>query len=178
MSLIQNLIPDPRFKTGKWTANDSTVTPIPAQDAVNVSNTSDSRDSFMQVILPDVSQYRGVNMTFACSLTAIDGSAVECFNGLLWIWVNGETAKVSDGGTAKVGRKNVQFTLPSDVTGLTLRWYAPGGRGTFQWRHPMLTRTVDYQWMLNGIGGGAVDGLFRRRPHATRLRRSMRGDAR
>lgn len=160
MSLIQNLIPDPRFKIGHWTANESTVTPIPAQDAVNVSNTSDSHDSFMQVILPDVSQYRGVNMTFACSLTAIDGSAVECFNGLIWIWVNGKIAKASDGGTAKVGRKNAQFTLPSDATGLTLRWYAPGGRGTFQWRHPMLTRTVDYQWMLNGIGGGRSMDYF------------------
>ena len=120
---------------------------------MNVSNTSDSWDSFMKVILPDVSQYRGVSMTLACSLTAIDGSAVECFNGLIWIWVNGKTAKASDGVTAKVGRKNVQFTLPSDATELTLRWYAPGGRGTFQWRHPMLTRTVDYQRMLNGIWG-------------------------
>ena len=154
MTLIQNLIPDPRFKTGKWYTLNSTVTPIPAHDAVNVSNTGDKWDSFMQVTLPDVSQYRGVSMTFACSLTAIDGSAVEGSNGLLWIWVNSKTAKASDGGMATVGRKNVQFTLPSDATELTLRWYAPSERGTFQWRHPMLTRTVDYQRMLNGIGGG------------------------
>lgn len=157
MTIIQNLIPDPRFKNRHWTATNSTVTPIPAHDAVNVSNTGDKWDSFMQVTLPDVSQYRGVSMTFACSLTAIDGSAVEGGNGLLWIWVNSKTARASDGGTAKVGRKNVQFTLPSDATGLTLRWYAPSERGTFQWRHPMLTRTVDYQWMLNGIGGQPMD---------------------
>lgn len=177
MSLIQNLIPDPRFKTGHWIANNSTVTPIPAQDAVNVSNTDGNKDSFMQFNLPDVSPYRGVNMTFACSLTAIDGGATVCDNGLLFVWANNWNAKAY-GGTAKVGRKNVQFTVPSDATELHLRLYAPREQhGTFQWRHPMLTRTVDYQWMLNGIGG-VVDGLFRRRPHATRLRRSMRGDAR
>lgn len=157
MSVIQNLILDPRFKAGKWHNVNSTLTPIPAHDAVNVSNTSDDKDSFMQVILPDVSQYRGVSMTFACSLTAIDGSAKECVNGLLWIWVNGNISKASDGGTARVGRKNVQFTLPSDATGLTLRLYAPRERGTFQWRHPMLTRTVDYQRMLNGIWGQPMD---------------------
>lgn len=157
MSLIQNLIPDPRFKTGRWDTLNSTVTPIPEHGAVNVANTGDKWDSFMQVILPDVSQYRGVSMTFACSLAAIDGSAKEGSNGLLWIWVNSKTAKASDGGTATVGRKNVQFTLPSDATGLTLRWYAPSERGTFQWRHPILTRTADYQRMLNGIGGQSMD---------------------
>lgn len=157
MTLIQNLIPDPRFKTGKWSTLNSAVTPIPAHDAVNVSNTGDQWDSFMQVTLPDVSPYRGVSMTFACSLAAIDGSAKEGGNGLLWIWVNGKITKASDGGTAEVGRKNVQFTLPSDATGLTLRWYAPSERGTFQWRHPMLTRTVDYQRMLNGIWGQSMD---------------------
>lgn len=98
MSLIQNLVLDPRFKTGNWHNVNSTVTPIPAHDAVNVSNTSDNPDSFMQVILPDVSQYRGVSMTFACSLTAIDGSAKECGNGLLWTLVNGKSTNTSDGG--------------------------------------------------------------------------------
>ena len=98
MSLIQNLIPDPRFKTGRWYTLNSTVTPIPEHGAVNVANTGDKWDSFMQVILPDVSQYRGVSMTFACSLAAIDGSAKEGGNGLLWIWVNSKTAKASDGG--------------------------------------------------------------------------------
>ena len=159
MTLIQNLIPDPRFKTGQWTALNSTVTPIPAQGAVNVSNTSGNWDSFMRVILPDISQYSGVSMTLACSLTAIDGSAAEGFNGLLWVWAIGssQSLKASDGGTAKVGRKNVQFTLPSDATALELRWYAPKERGTFQWQHPILTRTVDYQRMLNGIYGQPVD---------------------
>lgn len=157
MSLIQNLIPDPRFKTGRWYTLNSTVTPIPEHDAVNVANTDGNADSFMEFRLPDVSPYLGVSMTFACSLAAIDGSAKEGGNGLLWIWVNSKTAKASDGGTARVGRKNVQFTLPSDVTGLTLRWYAPSERGTFQWRHPILTRTADYQRMLNGIGGQSMD---------------------
>lgn len=125
---------------------------------MNVSNTSDSWDSFMKVILPDVSQYRGVSMTLACSLTAIDGSAAEGFNGLLWIWiVGGAILKASDGETAKVGRKNMQFTLPSDATTLELRWYAPKERGTFQWQHPILTRTADYQRMLNGIYGQPMD---------------------
>lgn len=157
MSVIQNLILDPRFKAGKWRNVNSTVTPIPAYDAVNVSNTSDNWDSFIQVILPDVSQYRGVSMTFACSLTAIDGSAKEGSNGLLWIWVNDNISKASDGGTARIGRKTVQFTLPSDATDITLRLYAPSKRGTFQWRHPMLTSTVDYQRMLNGICGQPMD---------------------
>lgn len=124
---------------------------------MNVSNEDGSDDSFVQFTLPDVSPYRGVSMTFACSLTAIDGSAKECANGVLFVWANNWIEKASDGGTANVGRKNVQFTLPSDATTLNLRLYAPGERGTFQWRHPMLTRTVDYQRMLNGIGGQPMD---------------------
>lgn len=157
MSVIQNLILDPRFKAGKWHNVNSTVTPIPARDAVNVSNTSDDRDSFMKVILPDVSPYRGVSMTFACSLIAIDGGANECVNGLLFVHGDGWQANASDGGTAKVGRKTLQFTLPSDATSLELRLYAPSERGTFQWWRPMLTRTVDYQRMLNGIDGQPMD---------------------
>lgn len=157
MSLIQNLIPDPRFKTGKWTAKNSTVTPIPAQDAVNVSNINGNKDSYMEFFVSDVSAYRGVSMTYACSLTTIDGGAAEGYNGLLWIWCSHQWTKASDGGTAKVGRKNLRFTLPSDATVLTLRLYAPGERGTFQWRHPILTRTEDYQRMLNGIGGQSMD---------------------
>lgn len=61
------------------------------------------------------------------------------------------------GGTARVGRKTLQFTLPSDATVLELRWYAPGKRGTFQWWRPILTRTEDYQRMLNGIWGQPMD---------------------
>lgn len=118
MTLIQNLVPDPRFKTGNWFKLNSAVTPIPGQDAVNVSNTDGAADSFMEFSLPDVSPYRGVSMTFACSLIAIDGGANECVNGLLFVRGDGWQAKESDGGTAKVGRKTLQFTLPSDATGL------------------------------------------------------------
>lgn len=157
MSVIQNLILDPRFKTGRWYTLNSTVTPIPEHDAVNVANTGDKWDSFMQVILQDVSQYRGVSMTFACSLTAIDGSAKECGNGLLFVTGDDWRANASDGGTAQVGRKTLQFTLPSDATGLNLRLYAPGEHGTFQWWRPILTRTEDYQRMLNGICGQPMD---------------------
>lgn len=158
MSLIYNLVPDPRFKSGSWFALNSAVTPIPEHDAVNVSNTNGDTDSFMQFDLPDVSQYRGVNMTFACSLTAIDGGATECGNGLLFVWANNWSALASDGGTAEVGRKKVQFTLPSDATELHLRLYAPREQhGTFQWRHPILTRADDYQRMLNGIWGQSMD---------------------
>lgn len=157
MTLIQNLVHDPRFKTGNWFKLNSAVTPIPGQDAVNVSNTDGNADSFMEFRLPDVSPYRGVNMTFACSLTAIDGGAKECGNGLLFVHSDSWRANASDGGTAKVGRKTLQFTLPSDAAELNLRLYAPGEHGTFQWRHPMLTRTEDYQRMLNGIWGQPMD---------------------
>lgn len=158
MTLIYNLVPDPRFKSGNWFVLNSVVTPIPEYDAVNVSNTNGDKDSFMQFDLPDVSPYRGVSMTFACSLTAIDGGATECGNGLLFVWANNWIVQASDGGTAKVGRKNVQFTVPSDATELHLRLYAPSEQhGTFQWWRPMLTRTVDYQRMLNGIGGQPMD---------------------
>lgn len=157
MSLIQNLVPDPRFKTGNWFKLNSAVTPIPGQDAVNVSNTNGNADSFMEFSSLDVSTYLGVSMTFACSLTAIDGSAKECGNGLLFVHGDGWQANASDGGTANVGRKTLQFTLPSDATELSLRLYAPGERGTFQWRHPILTRTEDYQRMLNGIWGQPMD---------------------
>lgn len=158
MTLIQNLVPDPRFKRGNWVVVNSVVTPIPEYGAVNVSNTNGDKDSFMQFDLPDVPPYRGVSMTFACSLTAIDGGATECDNGLLFVWANSLIVHTSDGGTAKVGRKNVQFTVPSDATELHLRLYAPREQhGTFQWRHPMLTRTVDYQRMLNGIWGQPMD---------------------
>lgn len=157
MSVIQNLVPDPRFKTRNWYLQGSAATPIPEHDAVNVSNTDGINDSFLQFTLPDVSPYRGVDMTFACSLTAIDGGASECYNGLLFAWNKDWITKVSDGGTATVGRKTLQFTLPSDATALNLRLYAPGERGTFQWRHPILTRTVDYQRMLNGIDGQPMD---------------------
>lgn len=157
MSLIQNLVPDPRFKTGNWFKLNSVVTPIPGQYAVNVSNTDGNADSFMEFSVPDVSPYLGVSMTFACSLTAIDGGAKECYNGLLFVYGYGGQANASDGGTAKVGRKTLQFTLPSDATGLSLRLYAPGEHGTFQWWRPMLTRTEDYQRMLNGIDGQPMD---------------------
>lgn len=96
-------------------------------------------------------------MTFACSLTAIDGGATECHNGLLFVLANNWQVLASGGGVANVGRKSLQFTVPSSVTELHLRLYAPGERGTFQWRHPMLTRTVDYQRMLNGIWGQPMD---------------------
>ena len=158
MSVIQNLIPDPRFKTGRWYAQNSTVTPIPEHDAVNVANTNGDEDSFMEFTLVDVSQYLGVSMTFACSLTAIDGSAKECLNRLLFVYNSGGWQTLaSDGGTAKVGRKTLQFTLPGNSNTISLRLYAPGERGTFQWRHPMLTRTEDYQRMLNGIWGQPMD---------------------
>lgn len=124
---------------------------------MNVSNTDGNADSFMEFRLPDVSPYRGVSMTFACSLTAIDGGAEECVNGLLFVYDDGWQANASDGGTANVGRKTLQFTLPSDATGLNLRLYAPGERGTFQWWRPILTRTEDYQRMLNGIWGQPMD---------------------
>jgi hypothetical protein len=158
MTLIYNLVPDPRFKNGKWWALNSVVTPIPEQYAVNVSNTNGDKDSFMEFSSLDVSQYRGVSMTFACSLTAIDGGATECGNGLLFVTGSGLYERVSDGGTAKVGRKTVQFTLPSDATKLNLRLYAPSAQhGTFQWWRPILTRTGDYQRMLNGIWGQPMD---------------------
>ena len=124
---------------------------------MNVSNTDGAADSFMEFSSPDVSPYRGVSMTFACSLTVIDGGAKECGNGLLFVHGDGWQANASDGGTAKVGRKTLQFTLPSDATELKLRLYAPCERGTFQWWRPILTRTEDYQRMLNGIDGQPMD---------------------
>lgn len=158
MSVIQNLIPDPQFQRGDWTAHEATVTQATAQYALNVTNTNGSIDSFAEYILPDISEYRGVNMTFACSLAAIQGSATECGNGLIFAHENNSVWTVTDGGTATVGRKVMQFTLPNDVNALGIRLYAPATNGSiFQWWRPILTRTEDYQRMLNGIWGQPMD---------------------
>ena len=80
-------------------------------------------------------------------------AATACYG--LWLMARARVRRT--GGTARVGRKTLQFTLPSDATVLELRWYAPGKRGTFQWWRPILTRTEDYQRMLNGIWGQPMD---------------------
>ena len=155
MTDILNLIPDPQFQRVDWTAHDATATQVTAQYALNVTNTNGGADSFVEYILPDVSEYRGVDMTFACSLTIIQGSATECGNGLIFAHENNSTWNVTNGGTATVGRKVLQFTLPNDVTGFAIRLYAPATNGsTFQWWRPILTRTEDYQRLLAGTGIG------------------------
>lgn len=159
MSVIQNLIPDPRFKHAEWwAANDATIVPVAAQYALNVTNTNGSMDSFAEYILPDISEYRGVNMTFACSLTVIQGSATECGNGLIFARENNSVWNMTENGTATVGRKILQFTLPEDTTALALRLYAPATKDSlFQWWRPILTPTEDYQRLLS-LGVDYFDG--------------------
>lgn len=151
---IRNLITDPRFTGGQWTANGAFVTPVIEQYALNVTN-SNSDDAFARLVLPDVSTYRGVNMTFACSLSWIPSIATECGNGLMFVLGNTILGNMSDGGTASTGRKVLQFTIPQDTTSLEVRLYGPAvDNSTFQWWRPMLTRTEDYQLMLHGTGIG------------------------
>lgn len=151
---IRNLITDPRFTGGQWTANGAFVTPVIEQYALNVTN-SNSNDAFARLVLPDVSTYRGVNMTFACSLSWIPSIATECGNGLMFVLGNTILGNMSDGGTASTGRKVLQFTIPQDTTSLEVRLYGPAvDNSTFQWWRPMLTRTEDYQLMLHGTGIG------------------------
>ena len=114
---IRNLITDPRFTGGQWTANGAFVTPVIEQYALNVTN-SNSDDAFARLVLPDVSTYRGVNMTFACSLSWIPSIATECGNGLMFVLGNTILGNMSDGGTASTGRKVLQFTIPQDTTSL------------------------------------------------------------
>lgn len=149
---IRNLITDPRFTGGQWTAHGAFVTPLTEQYALNVTN-SNSNDAFARLNLPDVTAYRGVNMTFACSLSSIPSNATECGNGLMFVLGNTIIGNMSDGGTAKTGRKTLQFTIPQDTTSLEVRLYGPAVDGSlFQWWRPILTRTVDYQLMLRGTG--------------------------
>lgn len=149
---IRNLITDPRFTGGQWAANGAFVTPVTEQYALKVTN-SNSNDAFARLILPDVTAYRGMNMTLACSLTWIPSSATECGNGLMFVLGNTILGNMSDGGTASTGRKVLQFTIPQDATSLEVRLYGPAVDGsTFQWWRPMLTRTEDYQLMLAGTG--------------------------
>ena len=116
---------------------------------------SNSDDAFARLVLPDVSTYRGVNMTFACSLSWIPSIATECGNGLMFVLGNTILGNMSDGGTASTGRKVLQFTIPQDTTSLEVRLYGPAvDNSTFQWWRPMLTRTEDYQLMLHGTGIG------------------------
>ena len=151
---IRNLITDPRFTGGQWTANGAFVTPVIEHYALNVTN-SNSDDAFARLVLPDVSTYRGVNMTFACSLSWIPSIATECGNGLMFVLGNTILGNMSDGGTASTGRKVLQFTIPQDTTSLEVRLYGPAvDNSTFQWWRPMLTRTEDYQLMLHGTGIG------------------------
>ena len=151
---IRNLITDPRFTGGQWTANGAFVTPVIEQYALNVTN-SNSDDAFARLVLPDVSTYHGVNMTFACSLSWIPSIATECGNGLMFVLGNTILGNMSDGGTASTGRKVLQFTIPQDTTSLEVRLYGPAvDNSTFQWWRPMLTRTEDYQLMLHGTGIG------------------------
>lgn len=151
---IRNLITDPRFTGGQWTANGAFVTPVIEQYALNVTN-SNSDDAFARLVLPDVSTYRGVNMTFACSLSWIPSIATECGNGLMFVLGNTILGNMSDGGTASTGRKVLQFTIPQDTTSLEVRLYGPAvDNSTFQWWRPMLARTEDYQLMLHGTGIG------------------------
>ena len=151
---IRNLITDPRFTGGQWTANGAFVTPVIEQYALNVTN-SNSDDAFARLVLPDVSTYRGVNMPFACSLSWIPSIATECGNGLMFVLGNTILGNMSDGGTASTGRKVLQFTIPQDTTSLEVRLYGPAvDNSTFQWWRPMLTRTEDYQLMLHGTGIG------------------------
>ena len=151
---IRNLITDPRFTGGQWTANGAFVTPVIEQYALNVTN-SNIDDAFARLVLPDVSTYRGVNMTFACSLSWIPSIATECGNGLMFVLGNTILGNMSDGGTASTGRKVLQFTIPQDTTSLEVRLYGSAvDNSTFQWWRPMLTRTEDYQLMLHGTGIG------------------------
>lgn len=155
---ILNLIADPRFKSGNWTVYNASAQRTLTSNSLNVTNTG-SADSFAAYLIPDCSEYRGVNMTFACSLTWVPSNSLECTNGLLFAYDAKNQWNMSDGGKATVGRKVLQFTLPGDTTGLTLRLYAPAvNGGLFQWHHPILTRTEDYRRMLSGTGmGNPVD---------------------
>lgn len=149
---IRNLITDPRFTGGQWTAHGAVIGIDATNHALNVQN-NNSNDAFVRLILPDMSAYHGVNMTFACSLSMIPVSAQECWNGLMFVLGNTILGNFTDGGTAKTGRKTLQFTIPQDTTSLEVRLYGPVVDGSlFQWWRPILTRTVDYQLMLKGTG--------------------------
>lgn len=155
---IRNLITDPRFTGCQWATYGAVITPVTEHYALNVTN-SNSNDAFARLILQDVTAYRGVNMTLACSLSWISSNAQECANGLMFVVSNTALGNYtvlgnySDGGTASTGRKALSFTIPEDTTILEVRLYAPAlNNSTFQWGRPMLTRTEDYQLMLHGTG--------------------------
>ena len=165
MTDILNLIPDPQFQhMERWKTQGATVTPLLAQNAMNVVNTNGGTDSFAELVLQDVSDYRGVGMTVACSLSAIADDATQCNNGLLWVSADHRQEYIwsaRDDGDATVGRKVLQFTLPDDTTTLGIRIYAPATKDSlFQWRRPILTRTKDYQRLLNGSATGAAVDYF------------------
>ena len=158
MTDILNLIPDPQFTTHSWRARNVTATLVSGQQAMALTS-GGGLEAYVDLAV-DVSAYRGASMTFACTLSQIHGNAAECHNGLLFAWTDGPH-NVGDGGTAKVGRKVLQFTLPGDVHSITLRLYAPTTSGSaFQWWHPILTRTEDYQRLLNGTATGAAIDYF------------------
>lgn len=163
MTDILNLITDPQFThtvTGNapfnvWHSVNSTLQLDSARNALTVTNNAGNSDSCVELVLRDLSAYRGVDMTFACKLSWIPGSATECKNGLIRVFENDKFWKVSDGGTATVGRKVLQFTVPDDTTMLGIRLYVSVTKGSaFQWWHPILTRTEDYQRLLAGTGIG------------------------
>ena len=168
MTDILNLIPDPQFThtvtsyaADVWHSVNSTIQLDRAQNALTVTNDAGNSESCVELVLSDLSAYRGVNMTFACKLSWIPGSAMECGSGLIRMFENDKFWKVSDGGTATVGRKVLQFTVPDDTTGFGIRLYAPAAKGSaFQWWHPILTRTEDYQRLLNGTATGAAIDYF------------------
>ena len=157
---IRNLITDPRFTGGQWTANGAFDTPVIEQYALNVTN-SNSDDAFARLVLPDVSTYRGVNMTFACTLSWISGNAAQYGDVLLLARENNSIWHTRGDGDAKIHREALQFTLPDDTTSLALRLYAPATKDIiFQWWLPILTRTEDYQRLLNGTATGAAVDYF------------------
>lgn len=156
MTAIYNLITDPRFTGGQWTGN-GVVIGTDANHELSVQN-DNSNDAFVKLILSDVSAYRGVSMTLACSLSMIPASAQECGNGLMLVLGSTVLGNCTDGGTARTGRKTLQFTIPQDTGSLEVRLYGPAVDGSmFQWWRPILTRTVDYQRLLNGIGDQPMD---------------------
>ncbi|MCI5861961.1 hypothetical protein [Bifidobacterium boum] len=165
MTYVSNLIPDPQFAHVQtsyagnvWHSVNSTTQLDRAQNALTVTNNAGNSEPCVELYLSDLSAYHGVNMTFACKLSWIPGSATECGNGLIRLFVKDKFWKVSDGGTATVGRKALQFTVPDDTTGFGIRLYAPAAKGSaFQWWHPILTRTADYQ-RLQSLGVDYFDG--------------------
>ena len=162
MTDILNLIPDPKFRHAeRWSANDATISVDTRYQRLNVKNTNGSISSFAELILSDVSEYRGVNMTFACTLSWISGNAAQYGDVLLLARENNSIWHTRGDGDAKIHREALQFTLPDDTTSLALRLYAPATKDIiFQWWLPILTRTEDYQRLLNGTATGAAVDYF------------------